>query len=49
MQEALKSRSKILGEYQIGKTIGQGAFSKVKLGYHIESGQKVTFLFYHPI
>lgn len=34
-------RSKLLGEYQLGKTIGQGAFSKVKLGYHRETGQKV--------
>lgn len=26
----------------MGKTIGQGAFSKVKLGYHRETGQKVA-------
>ncbi|KAJ3079343.1 Serine/threonine-protein kinase par-1 [Quaeritorhiza haematococci] len=36
------SRKKILGDYHIGKTIGQGAFSKVKLGYHKETGQKVA-------
>ncbi|KAJ3164174.1 hypothetical protein HK101_000491, partial [Irineochytrium annulatum] len=33
---------KILGSYTIGKTIGQGAFSKVKLGIHKETGQKVA-------
>jgi hypothetical protein len=38
-------RSKLLGEYQLGKTIGQGAFSKVKLGYHRESGQKVGYAY----
>ncbi len=30
-----------LGEYKLGKTIGQGAFSKVKLAVHNETGQKV--------
>ncbi|KAJ3100257.1 Map microtubule affinity-regulating kinase [Phlyctochytrium planicorne] len=33
---------KILGNYNVGKTIGQGAFSKVKLGVHKETGQKVA-------
>jgi serine/threonine protein kinase len=37
-----QGRSKLLKEYQMGKTIGQGAFSKVKLGYHRETGQKVA-------
>lgn len=32
----------VLGEYQAGKTIGQGAFSKVKIGVHKETGQKVA-------
>ncbi|KAJ3300186.1 hypothetical protein HDU76_006145, partial [Blyttiomyces sp. JEL0837] len=36
------ARKKLLGSYQLGKTIGQGAFSKVKLGIHIETGQKVA-------
>ncbi|KAJ3125508.1 Serine/threonine-protein kinase par-1 [Nowakowskiella sp. JEL0407] len=36
------AKKKILGDYHIGKTIGQGAFSKVKIGYHIETGQKVA-------
>ncbi|KAJ3341274.1 MAP microtubule affinity-regulating kinase 1 [Gonapodya sp. JEL0774] len=39
---SLLQRKKILGDYQIGKTIGQGAFSKVKIGYHKETGAKVA-------
>jgi serine/threonine protein kinase len=31
-----------LGDFFIGKTIGEGAFSKVKLGHHKETGQKVA-------
>jgi len=39
---------KLIGPYIIGKTIGQGAFSKVKLGYHVETGEKVkVFSFCH--
>jgi serine/threonine protein kinase len=34
-------KKKFLGEYHVGKTIGEGAFSKVKLGYHKETNQKV--------
>ncbi|KAJ3106347.1 Map microtubule affinity-regulating kinase [Phlyctochytrium bullatum] len=36
------ARKKFLGNYQILKTIGEGAFSKVKLGIHKETGQKVA-------
>jgi len=32
----------LLGDFYIGKTIGEGAFSKVKLGYHKDSGTKVA-------
>ena len=35
---------KILDDYEIVKTIGQGAFSKVKLGIHKETGVKVGYL-----
>lgn len=31
-----------LNDFFIGKTIGEGAFSKVKLGIHKESGTKVA-------
>ncbi|TPX33232.1 hypothetical protein SmJEL517_g03808 [Synchytrium microbalum] len=36
------ARKQLLGEYSVGKTIGQGAFSKVKLGIHKATGQKVA-------
>jgi len=32
----------ILGQYQLGKTLGIGAFGKVKLAHHIITGQKVA-------
>ena len=32
----------ILGSYKIGKTLGIGAFGKVKLGIHVITGQKVA-------
>lgn len=31
-----------IGKYQIIKTLGEGAFGKVKLAYHISTGQKVA-------
>ncbi|RKP16367.1 kinase-like protein [Rozella allomycis CSF55] len=35
-------KRKIVGDYQLGRTIGEGAFSKVKLGYHIVTNEKVA-------
>lgn len=32
----------ILGQYQLGKTLGIGAFGKVKLAHHMITGQKVA-------
>jgi len=32
----------ILGQYRLGKTLGIGAFGKVKLGQHLITGQKVA-------
>jgi hypothetical protein len=32
----------VLGDYRILKTLGQGAFSKVKLAVHVETGEKVA-------
>jgi hypothetical protein len=32
---------KVLAEYKVGKTVGEGAFSKVKLGIHKATGEKV--------
>eukprot|EP00842_Homolaphlyctis_polyrhiza_P000635 jgi/Hompol1/1572/HPOL_005641-RA len=36
------ARKRLLGEYSLGKTIGQGAFSKVKIATHRETGEKVA-------
>lgn len=38
---SLGETNKTIGDYKIGKTIGQGAFSKVKLAIHAETGAKV--------
>lgn len=38
-------RSKYLGEYRIGKTIGEGAFSKVKLAEHRITKEQVHTFF----
>lgn len=35
-------RSKSIGHYILGKTIGEGTFGKVKLGTHILTGEKVA-------
>ena len=32
----------MLGQYRLGKTLGIGAFGKVKLAHHIASGHKVA-------
>jgi 5'-AMP-activated protein kinase, catalytic alpha subunit len=37
-----KARTKNIGHYVIGKTIGEGTFGKVKLGVHIFTGEKVA-------
>jgi len=36
------SRTKNIGHYLLGRTIGQGTFGKVKLGTHIPTGEKVA-------
>eukprot|EP01032_Pedospumella_encystans_P016271 gene16271-18569_t len=37
-----KSKRQIVGQYMIGKTIGEGTFGKVKLAVHIPTGEKVA-------
>lgn len=39
-----KPRRQIVGQYMIGKTIGEGTFGKVKLAVHIPTGEKVRKL-----
>lgn len=36
------NKSKSIGHYLIGKTIGEGTFGKVKLGTHNITGEKVA-------
>lgn len=38
----VKDGSKMIGDYVIEKTLGQGTFGKVKQGYHVYTGQKVA-------
>jgi hypothetical protein len=33
----------ILGNYRLGKTIGEGTFGKVKIGFHKMTGEKVNY------
>ena len=33
---------KQVGKYEIGRTLGEGTFGKVKLGRHILTGEKVA-------
>ena len=40
----LKERE-IIGDYLVGKTLGEGNFGKVKLGTHIAKGKKVALKF----
>lgn len=35
-------RVKVIGNYRIGETIGQGTFGKVKLGIHLVTSEKVA-------
>lgn len=34
-------KRQIVGQYMVGKTIGEGTFGKVKLAIHIPTGEKV--------
>lgn len=41
-KKAKENKSKSIGHYLIGKTIGEGTFGKVKLGTHNVTGEKVA-------
>jgi serine/threonine protein kinase len=41
-----KEEELILGNYRLGKTIGEGTFGKVKIGYHKMTGEKVNYKYY---
>ena len=38
-----KEEELILGNYRLGKTIGEGTFGKVKIGFHKLTGEKVNY------
>ena len=40
------SNTNNIGNYSLGKTIGEGTFGKVKLGIHIRTSEKVLIMFY---
>lgn len=39
------SKRQIVGQYMLGKTIGEGTFGKVKLAVHMPTGEKVSISF----
>lgn len=41
-KDSEKVRTKNIGHYVLGKTLGEGTFGKVKLGVHIFTGEKVA-------
>ncbi len=36
-----RNRGKIIGQYSIGEKIGEGTFSKVCIGTHLPTGERV--------
>lgn len=40
----LKSHERRIGNYILGRSIGEGTFGKVKIGVHIPTGEKVCAL-----
>lgn len=40
----LKKNERKIGDYILGRSIGEGTFGKVKIGIHIPTGEKVSVL-----
>ena len=40
-QQSQQQQRKVVGQYMLGKTIGEGTFGKVKLAIHLPTGEKV--------
>lgn len=40
-QQQLKKGERLIGDYVLGKSIGEGTFGKVKVGTHRPTGEKV--------
>lgn len=45
IQSPAPTSDPVVGNYKLGKTIGQGTYGKVKLASDIRTGQKVTLRF----
>ena len=44
-QQLQQQQRQVVGQYMLGKTIGEGTFGKVKLAVHMPTGEKVnTFI-----
>lgn len=43
----LVNKKKKIGDYLLGRTLGEGAFAKVKSALHLPSGEKVLYLTYN--
>ena len=41
-QVTLKKHERRIGNYILGRSIGEGTFGKVKIGVHIPTGEKVS-------
>lgn len=41
-KDSVSKSSNTIGNYQLGKTIGEGTFGKVKLGIHTHTQEKVA-------
>jgi serine/threonine protein kinase len=41
---SMESSKNQVGQFKLGKTLGQGTFGKVKLGTHVITGEKVFYI-----
>lgn len=46
MTDKRSSKSGTLGQFILGKTLGEGTFGKVKIATHITTGEKVKTTLY---
>jgi hypothetical protein len=42
-QSGQRQHRRLIGNYQLGKTLGAGSMGKVKLAQHVITGKKVSF------